>query len=91
MFRFWYLLNWTEVICSVNEVVPKDKVVPAAIEWAKRIVEASPDSVRATKRALLMTNQIADVEELLVKHADTPEMKALYGGENIKVWTCVEH
>ena len=79
----------TELVGSVNEVVPKDRVVPAAIEWAKRIVEASPDSVRATKRALLMTNQIADVEELLVTHADSKEMKALYAGENMKVRHCV--
>lgn len=69
----------------VNEVVPKDRVIPAALEWAGRIVENSPDSVQATKRALLMANQIADVEEVVVKHAQTKEMLRLYGGDNMKI------
>lgn len=71
----------------MNEVVPKDRVIPVALEWASRIVENSPDSVQATKRALLMANQIADVEELVVKHAQTKEMLRLYGGDNMKVPT----
>ena len=73
----------------MNEVVPKDKVLSAAVEWAKKIIENSPDSVQATKRALLLANQIDDVEQVVIKHVETEEMKRLYHSDNMKVGTSI--
>ena len=59
----------------MNEVVPKDRVLSAALEWAKKILEASPDSVQASKRALLLANQVADVEEVVIKTTESKELQ----------------
>ncbi len=37
----------------VNEVVPLDKLLPTAKEWARAICEAAPLAVRATKEAMI--------------------------------------
>ncbi|KAJ3550613.1 hypothetical protein NM688_g5032 [Phlebia brevispora] len=69
----------------VNEVVPKDRLIHKALEWAQRIIENSPDAVQATKRALVLSKQIADVEEVVIRHTQSQEMLRQYGGDNIKI------
>lgn len=68
----------------VNKVVPKGQALATAIEWAKEICSNSPDSVQSTKRALLLTNQEADVEDVVASHLRSPEGERHYMGENIK-------
>lgn len=37
----------------VHAVVPRDRLIPTAREWAERIAAAPPEAVRASKRAIL--------------------------------------
>ena len=69
----------------MNKVVPKSDVLKTALEWAKEIIQNSPDSVQSTKRALVLSNQLGDVEDVVVAHTRSKEMLRVYGGENIKV------
>lgn len=73
------------MLCSVNKVVPKTEVLSTAIDWAKQLCENSPDSVQATKRAMVLANQLADVEDVVVAHTRSKEMYRMYAGQNIKV------
>ena len=73
----------------MNKVVPKTEVVKTALEWAKEITLNSPDSVQSTKRALVLSNQLADVEDVVVAHFRSKEMLRVYQGDNIKVRSCV--
>jgi len=68
----------------VNKVVPKAEVLRTALAWAAEIVSNSPDSVQSTKRALLLTNRHANVEDVVLEHTRSKESKRHYSGENIK-------
>jgi len=68
----------------VNKVVPHDQVLPTAIDWARRINENSPDAVQATKRSLLISQQIGNYEQATIAAAYAPEARRTYKGENIK-------
>ena len=76
------LSNWKH---SVNKVVPKSEVMNTALEWAKEITHNSPDSVQSTKRGLVLSNQLGDVEDVVVAHQRSKEMIRVYGSDNIKV------
>ena len=69
----------------MNKVVPKAEVLKTAIDWAQEITQNSPDSVQSTKRALVLSNQLGDVEDVVVAHTRSKEMLRVTGGENIKV------
>lgn len=69
----------------MNKVVPKTAVLETAFEWAKEITQNSPDSVQSTKRALVLSNQLGDVEDVVVAHFRSKEMLRVYEGDNIKV------
>ena len=69
---------------SVNQVVPRDKVLSAALAWAAQINEASPDSVQSTKRALLLSNRLGNVEDAVIAHLDSKESKRQFKSENIQ-------
>ncbi len=60
-------------------------MLPTALQWAKQITENSPDSVQSTKRALLLSNQFGDVEDVVVAHTRSKEMLRVYGSDNLKV------
>ncbi|KAH9837336.1 enoyl-CoA hydratase/carnithine racemase [Rhodofomes roseus] len=68
----------------VNKVVPKSELLPSALAWAAEIVTNSPDSVQSTKRALLLTNQHAHVEDVVTAHVRSKESKRHFAGDNIK-------
>lgn len=70
---------------SVNKVVPKSDVLKTAVEWAQEIVGNSPDSVQSTKRALMLSSQLGDVEDVVVAHTRSKEMLRVYASDNIKV------
>ncbi|THH09821.1 hypothetical protein EW146_g8564 [Bondarzewia mesenterica] len=69
---------------SVNAVVPKDEVLPTAVEWATRIAANSPDAVQCTKRGLVLAARHGDVERAVIEHAWSAESRRVYGGDNIK-------
>ncbi|KIP11753.1 hypothetical protein PHLGIDRAFT_27759 [Phlebiopsis gigantea 11061_1 CR5-6] len=68
----------------VNKVVPKSDVITTALAWAKEIAGNSPDSVQATKRALILSNQLGDVEDVVKTHFRSKEMLRVYASDNIK-------
>ena len=70
---------------SVNKVVPKAQVLATALDYARQIVQNSPDAVQSSKRALLLTKQKADVEDIVACHVRSPEGRRGFLGENIKV------
>jgi len=68
----------------VNKVVPKSQVLAAALDMARQINQNSPDAVQSTKRALVLTKQKADVEDVVAAHLRSPEGGRAYVSENIK-------
>ncbi|TFY76591.1 hypothetical protein EWM64_g7422 [Hericium alpestre] len=68
----------------VNAVVPKEKAVETAIEWAAQITQNSPDAVQCTKRSLVLAAQHADIERAVIEAGWSLESRRLYRGENIK-------
>ncbi|KAF8308956.1 ClpP/crotonase [Clavulina sp. PMI_390] len=68
----------------VNEVVPHAELIPRAIEWAKRVTALSPDSIRATKRAMNEANAIGSLEDAWRSALIAPESYNVYLGDNIK-------
>jgi enoyl-CoA hydratase/carnithine racemase len=84
MDAFFGLPN-ADIECSVNKVVPKSEVLSTAIEWARQICQNSPDAVQSTKKALMLSQQLADVEDVVVTHMRSKEMLRVFKGQNIKV------
>lgn len=70
---------------SVNKVVPNGEVLSHAIQWAKDLVQNSPDAVQSTKRAILLSLQHGNVEVATIANAWATESKRNYNSENIKV------
>ncbi|KAI0323026.1 enoyl-CoA hydratase/carnithine racemase [Amylostereum chailletii] len=68
----------------VNLVVPREKLLSSALEWAKQIVQNSPDSVQCTKRGLLTAAQHGNNELAVIQHAWGEESRRVYTGANIK-------
>ena len=69
----------------MNQVVPKDKVLSAALAWATEINQNSPDSVQSTKRALLLSNRYGSIEDAVVAHMRSSESKRAFVSENMQV------
>ena len=69
----------------MNKVVPKSDVMKTALEWAKEVTQNSPDSIQSTKRALVLSNQLGDVEDAVIAHHRSKEMLRVYASDNIKV------
>ncbi|PPQ66341.1 hypothetical protein CVT24_007178 [Panaeolus cyanescens] len=67
----------------VNTLVPARRVLPAALDMAKQIINNSPDAVQSTKLGLILT-QKHNVFDTVSIHASSPESKRVYGGQNIK-------
>ncbi|KAF8515800.1 enoyl-CoA hydratase/carnithine racemase [Hysterangium stoloniferum] len=68
----------------VNKVVPHEEVLPSAMEWARAIIDNSPDAVTATKRCLLIAQQLGNYEQATIAGAYSPESRRAFSGENIK-------
>ncbi|KAI0783399.1 ClpP/crotonase [Abortiporus biennis] len=68
----------------VNKVVPKSEVLKTALDWARQINENSPDSIQSTKRALLLNNQHASVEDVVAAHLRSEEAKRAHDSDNMK-------
>lgn len=68
----------------VNEVVPRGKAIEAAIAWALKICENSPDAVQATKNGLILGLLRGNIEEAYASHAWGEASKKTWVGENIK-------
>ena len=60
-------------------------MLATALDYARQIVQNSPDAVQSSKRALLLTKQKADVEDIVACHVRSPEGRRGFLGENIKV------
>jgi len=68
----------------VNKVAPKGEALAHAINWAREIVNNSPDAVQSTKRAVVISLQHGNVEQATVANAWSAEARRLYKGDNIK-------
>ncbi|KAF9654148.1 enoyl-CoA hydratase/carnithine racemase [Thelephora ganbajun] len=68
----------------VNEVVPRGKALGAAIAWALKICENSPDAVQATKHGLMLGLLRGGADEAFTSHAWSEASKKVWVGENIK-------
>ncbi|KAG5222554.1 enoyl-CoA hydratase [Salix suchowensis] len=69
-----------------QQVVPASQVLPAALDFARQIVENSPDAVQATKKGITLTMHYP-VDEAFNVNVWSNESARVYKGENIKV-TC---
>jgi len=67
----------------VNEVVPANRVLSTAFDYAKKIISLSPDSVRATKRGINDANLNGSVDEAWKVASLSGESDRVYKGENI--------
>ncbi len=65
-------------------MVPKEKVLSLALEYAKIIASNAPDAVRSTKQALLLAKEHG-MWESSTRHYESPENKQFFEGENIQV------
>jgi enoyl-CoA hydratase/carnithine racemase len=78
-------LLFSLTIRSVNEVVPRGKVVETAIAWALKICENSPDAVQASKHGLILGLLRGGVDEAFSSHTWSEAAKKAWVGENVKV------
>lgn len=68
----------------ITEFVPAADVLPAALAWAARIVECSPDAVWVTKTQINMLKNGMGIDEIVLKSVVAPESTAMYEGENLE-------
>ncbi|KDQ14691.1 hypothetical protein BOTBODRAFT_159123 [Botryobasidium botryosum FD-172 SS1] len=68
----------------VNAVVPQSQLIATAVEYASRIVVASPDAVLSTKDGLLKAQDFGSMEEIFRAHVAGEKSQNVYKGENIK-------
>ncbi|CAO3628695.1 unnamed protein product [Cunninghamella blakesleeana] len=70
----------------VNKVIPNDQnVVDAALEYAKTIIQNSPDAVMFTKQGLLLALERDSITAATKDWLDSEEAKAWRGGENLTI------
>ncbi|GAA5958507.1 hypothetical protein JCM3765_007901 [Sporobolomyces pararoseus] len=65
-----------------TEVVPADKVLPTALEWAKKVTAAAPDAVWATKEQINLTKDAKGVHGAVSESLNSQQMTDLFAGEN---------
>ncbi|KAK4054925.1 hypothetical protein OIV83_000849 [Microbotryomycetes sp. JL201] len=68
----------------LTDVVSADKVLPTALDWAKRIIAASPDAVQVTKNQINLFKDGNGIHDVVYKSLDTEQAQALYSGYNLK-------
>ena len=67
----------------VNEVVPHDALLKKALECAKMITACSPDSIRASKRSVLLGLTEPNVVTAINKSQKYPEVTEMLRGNNL--------
>ncbi|KAI0271456.1 enoyl-CoA hydratase/carnithine racemase [Gloeopeniophorella convolvens] len=67
----------------VNLVVPREQLLPTAVQWARQITQNSPDAVQSTKRGLVEAAKHGNVEQATLAHVWSPESRRSYRGENM--------
>ncbi|GAA5838029.1 hypothetical protein JCM3766R1_004180 [Sporobolomyces carnicolor] len=65
-----------------TEVVPADRVVATALEWAKKVTEAAPDAVWATKEQINLTKDAKGVHGAVSESLGSDMMSDLFAGHN---------
>ncbi|KDE05425.1 hypothetical protein MVLG_04220 [Microbotryum lychnidis-dioicae p1A1 Lamole] len=65
-------------------VASADQVIPAALEWASKVVECSPDAVQVTKEQINLTKNGVGILDVVKRSLDTELAQATYVGENMK-------
>lgn len=68
----------------INAVVPDDEVEKKALEIAGAIAENSPDSVVSLVYGVRIASEVGSVSIAQKLFADSPQVRALYNGSNIK-------
>lgn len=67
-----------------TEVVPTNEVLPAALRWAAKLVDASPEAVWATKEHINFHKDGLGVSAVVDAALETEVSKQVYRGENIQ-------
>jgi hypothetical protein len=67
-----------------TEVVPTNEVLPAALRWAAKLVDASPEAVWATKEHINLHKDGLGVSAVVDAALETEVSKHVYRGENIQ-------
>lgn len=67
-----------------TEVVPTNEVLPAALRWAAKLVDASPEAVWATKEHINLHKEGLGVSAVVDAALETEVSKHVYRGENIQ-------
>ncbi|KAF8333172.1 enoyl-CoA hydratase/carnithine racemase [Cantharellus anzutake] len=89
---FWGIVpNWKgisavdaqNIFRFVNDVVPPDRVLPRALEYAEAILNQSPDAIRSTKKALNEAVLHGNIEDAWKSHVVSSESRSVYFGANI--------
>lgn len=71
-----------------TETVPTADVLPAALRWAAKLVEASPDAVWATKEHMNQHKDGMGVSAAVDAALKTDVSKSVFRGENIQEGLC---
>ncbi|GAA5923240.1 enoyl-CoA hydratase/isomerase family protein [Sporobolomyces koalae] len=64
------------------DVVPADKVLPVALEWAKKVTAAAPDAVWATKAQINSVKDGKGVWQAVAESLESDQMTDLFAGAN---------
>ncbi|GAA5859749.1 hypothetical protein JCM1840_006437 [Sporobolomyces johnsonii] len=67
-----------------TEVVPAEQVVQTALEWAARVVAASPDAIWVTKEQINLLKEGKGVKQVVSESLASELSDALFAGENHK-------
>jgi len=73
-----------DVFRFVNDVVPPDRVLPRALEYAETILDQSPDAIRSTKKALNEAATHGNIDDAWNSHVVSSENRSVYFGQNFK-------
>lgn len=65
-----------------TEVVPADKVVSTALEWAKKVTAAAPEAVWATKQQIVSTKDGKGVWNAVNASLNGPDMSDVFASFN---------
>ncbi|TPX37578.1 hypothetical protein SmJEL517_g00665 [Synchytrium microbalum] len=67
----------------VNFVVPKEMLMKKALEVAELLKLGSPDGIRASKRAVMISESVASWTEASILASSSPEAQAMYRGKDM--------
>lgn len=67
-----------------TDVVPSDKVMPTALDWANKVVQCSPDAVWVSKEQINLFKDGKGLQNIVNESLESERAQATYSGFNIK-------